>query len=169
MSTLSYPTPCLDITLSLLAFDKISLVSLVVRKVTPSKEFILSKFYAVLVFAGFSTLFVFIVSLVLGFIYSDYNEFSIITSDLQYLLGFFIKLVGFFSFGLFVGILVKRSAFAVGAMFVWLIAESIFKGYLFYAFRGSDTVSESVDGVMKFLPFEAMSKINRAILIISPC
>jgi len=97
--------------------------------------------------------------LVLGFIYSDYNEYSIITSDLQYLLGFFIKLVGFFSFGLFVGILVKRSAFAVGAMFVWLIAESIFKGYLFYAFRGSDTVSESVDGVMKFLPFEAMSNL----------
>ena len=123
------------------------------------KEFILSKFYAVLVFAGFSTLFVFIVSLVLGFVYSDYNEFSIITSDLQYLLGFFIKLVGFFSFGLFVGILVKRSAFAVGAMFVWLIAESIFKGYLFYAFRGSDTVSESVDGVMRFLPFEAMSNL----------
>ena len=41
MSTFSYPTPCLDITLSLLAFNKISLVSLVVRKVIPSKEFIL--------------------------------------------------------------------------------------------------------------------------------
>tara|TARA_B110000902_G_scaffold193976_1_gene219800 strand:- start:19 stop:711 length:693 start_codon:yes stop_codon:yes gene_type:complete len=123
------------------------------------KEFILSKFYTVVVFAGFSTLFVFIVSLVLGFIYSDYNEFSIITTDLQYLLGFFIKLVGFFSFGLFFGILVKRSAFAVGAMVVWLIVETIFKGYLFYTFRGLDTVSESVDGVMKFLPFEAMSNL----------
>ena len=44
-------------------------------------------------------------------------------------------------------------------MFVWLIVETIFKGYLFYTFRGLDTVSESVDGVMKFLPFEAMSNL----------
>ena len=109
------------------------------------KEFILSKFYTVIALAGISTLFVFIVSLVLGFIYSDYNELTIITSDLEYLVGFFIKLVGFFSFGLFFGFLVKRSAFAVGAMFVWLILESIFKGFLFYVFRGSESSSESVD------------------------
>ena len=50
------------------------------------KEFILSKFYTVVTFAGFSTLFVFIVSLVLGLIYSDYNEFAIIFSDLEYIL-----------------------------------------------------------------------------------
>tara|TARA_B110000003_G_C16599112_1_gene514900 strand:- start:975 stop:1622 length:648 start_codon:yes stop_codon:yes gene_type:complete len=123
------------------------------------KEFILSKFYTVIALAGISTLFVFIVSLVLGFIYSDYNELTIITSDLEYLVGFFIKLVGFFSFGLFFGFLVKRSAFAVGAMFVWLILESIFKGFLFYVFRGSESSSESVNEVMRFLPFEAMSNL----------
>ena len=38
------------------------------------KEFILSKFYAVLTFAAVSTLFIFIVSLILGLAYSDYNE-----------------------------------------------------------------------------------------------
>ncbi|NNC69403.1 MAG: ABC transporter permease subunit, partial [Flavobacteriaceae bacterium] len=72
------------------------------------KEFVLSKFYTVLVFAAISTLFVFIVSLILGYAYSDYNEFAIVFSDLEYLLAFFIKLVGFFSFGLLMGILVKR-------------------------------------------------------------
>tara|TARA_R110001632_G_scaffold66891_1_gene157242 strand:- start:3895 stop:4740 length:846 start_codon:yes stop_codon:yes gene_type:complete len=123
------------------------------------KEFILSKFYTVVTFAGFSTLFVFIVSLVLGLIYSDYNEFAIIFSDLEYILAFFIKLVGFFSMGLFFGILVKRSAFAVGAMVVWLIVESILKGYLFYAFRGVDNIFESVNSIMRFLPFEAMSNL----------
>ena len=123
------------------------------------KEFILSKFYTVIVLAGISTLFVFIVSLVLGFIYSDYNELTIITSDLEYLVGFFIKLVGFFSFGLFFGFLVKRSAFAVGAMFVWLILESILKGFLFYAFRGSESISDHVDQIMRFLPFESMSNL----------
>ena len=121
------------------------------------KEFILSKFYTVIVFAAISTIFVFITSLILGLIYSDYNEFAIIFSDLDYLLAFFVKLVGFFSFGLFLGILVKRSAFAVGAMVVWLILESILKGYLFYSFRSNDNTTESVNSIMQFLPLEALS------------
>jgi ABC-type transport system involved in multi-copper enzyme maturation permease subunit len=122
-------------------------------------EFILSKFYTVVAFALASTIFVFVVSLLLGLSYSDYNEFSIITSDLEYILAFFIKLVGFFSFGLFLGILVKRSAFAIGAMVVWLIGESIFKGYLFYSFKNTENTSEKVDGIMQFLPLEAMTNL----------
>src|SRR5210317_1210829 len=89
------------------------------------KEFILSKFYTVISFALISTLFVFVISLILGLVYSDYNELNIIFSDLEFLLAFFVKLLGFFSFGLFLGILIKRSAFAVGAMFVWLMIETI--------------------------------------------
>jgi ABC-type transport system involved in multi-copper enzyme maturation permease subunit len=123
------------------------------------KEFILSKFYTVVVFALISTIFVFVVSLILGLVYSDYNELSIITTDLVYLLAFFIKLVGFFSMGLFFGILVKRSAFAVGAMVVWLIVESMFKGYLFWTFRDADKTTESVDSIMQFLPLEAISNL----------
>jgi len=123
------------------------------------KEFILSKFYTVIAFSLISTLFIFVVSLILGLIYSDYNEFAIITSDLEYLLAFFIKLVGFFSFGLFLGILVKRSAFAVGAMVVWFIAESIFKGYLFWSFKEDDNPFDKVSEIMQFLPLEAMSNL----------
>jgi len=123
------------------------------------KEFILSKFYTVIAFALVSTIFVFVVSLVLGLVYSDYNELAIIFSDLDYLLAFFIKLVGFFSFGLFLGILVKRSAFAVGAMFVWLIAESMFKGYLYWSFKDAENTGDKVDGVMQFLPLESMTNL----------
>ena len=123
------------------------------------KEFILSKFYTVIVFAAVSTLFVFVISLILGLMYSDFNEISIIFSNLEFLLAFFIKLTGFFSFGLFLGILVKRSAFAVGGMVVWLILESMFKGYLFYSFRSEDNTTESVNNIMQFLPLEAMSNL----------
>ncbi|KOY52321.1 ABC transporter permease [Polaribacter dokdonensis] len=123
------------------------------------KEFILSKFYTVIAFALISTLFVFVVSLILGLVYSDFDEFSIIVSDLDYLLAFFVKLVGFFSFGLFLGILVKRSAFAVGAMFVWLIIESMFKGYLYWQFQSAENTGEKVDSIMQFLPLEAMSNL----------
>ena len=53
------------------------------------KEFILSKFYTVIAFSLISTVFVFIVSLILGLIYSSYKEPSIIFSDLEYLIAFF--------------------------------------------------------------------------------
>lgn len=117
------------------------------------KEFILSKFYTVILLAGVSTVFVFIVSLILGYAYSDFNEFSIVTTDLEYLVAFFVKLVGFFSFGLFLGILVKRSAFAVGAMIIWSMAEGFFKGMLYWK------LDDYVDTFMRFLPLEAMSNL----------
>ncbi len=117
------------------------------------KEFVLSKFYTVILLALISTLFVFITSIILGYSYSDFNEFSIVTTDLEYLFAFFVKLVGFFSFGLFLGILVKRSAFAVGAMLVWVMIEGFAKGMLYWKFR------PNVDDVMQFFPMEAMANL----------
>ncbi|WP_457615694.1 ABC transporter permease [Lutibacter sp.] len=117
------------------------------------KEFILSKFYTVILLALISTVFVFFVSLILGLIYSDYNELSIITTDLEYLVAFFVKLVGFFSFGLFLGILIKRSAFAVGAMLVWLFIEGIVKIIVYWKFK------PNVDTIMQFFPLQAMSNL----------
>jgi len=118
------------------------------------KEFILSKFYTVIALAALSTLFVFIVSLVLGYMYSDYTEFSIVTDDIEFLFAFFIKLVGFFSFGLFLGILIKRSAFAVGALLIWAFIENaILKGLLFWKLR------DHMDDIMRIFPLEAMSNL----------
>jgi len=117
------------------------------------KEFVLSKFYTVILLALISTIFVFFVSLILGYSYSDFNELSIVTTDLEYLIAFFVKLVAFFSFGLFLGILVKRSAFAVGAMLVWFWIESFTKGMLYWKFDAM------VANVMQFFPLEAMSNL----------
>jgi len=117
------------------------------------KEFVLSKFYTVILLAFISTLFVFIVSVILGYIYSDFNELSIVITDLEYLFAFFIKLVGFFSFGLFLGILVKRSAFAVGAMLVWAMIEGFAKGMSYWKLK------DYVDEIMQFFPLEAMANL----------
>lgn len=124
------------------------------------KEFLLSKFYTVLVLALISTVFVFVTSLILGLVYSDFNEPAIIFSDLSYLVAFFVKLVGFFSFGLFLGMLIKRSAFAVGAMIVWAIIEGMTKGMLYWQFRNVEgSTQAAVDQVMQFFPLEAMSNL----------
>jgi ABC-type transport system involved in multi-copper enzyme maturation permease subunit len=120
------------------------------------KEFILSKFLTVVLFALCSTIFVFVMSLILGFSFSSYTEFDVIFMDLDYLLAFFVKLTGFFSFCLFLGIFVKRSAFALGFLLVWLFVESIIKGLLvFQVFPNSKTG----DYIMQFLPLEAMSNL----------
>ena len=120
------------------------------------KEFILSKFYMVLLLAFISTVFVFIVSLIQGLLYSDYQEFSSITTDLVFLLAYFIKLVAFFSFGLFLGILIKRSAFAIGALGVWYIIEQVIYSLLRWKFFKDGNVH---DKVMQFFPLHAMSNV----------
>ncbi|PIF30901.1 ABC-type transport system involved in multi-copper enzyme maturation permease subunit [Flavobacterium sp. 9] len=120
------------------------------------KEFILSKFLTVVLFALCSTVFVFVMSLILGFSFSSYTELDVVFMDLDYLLAFFVKLVGFFSFCLFLGILVKRSAFALGFLLVWSIIEGIIKGLLvFKIFPDSNTA----DYITRFLPLEAMSNL----------
>ena len=119
------------------------------------KEFILSKFLTVTAFSLVSTLFVFSVSLILGLIYSDYDEISIIFSDLEFLLAFFFKLMGFFSFCLFLGILIKRSAFALGFLILWAILEQVFFGLL-----GWKVMSwEAAQRVKNFFPLEATANL----------
>lgn len=116
------------------------------------KEFILSKFYTVIIFALASTIFVFLLSLILGLFFSDYNDLSIIFSDLEFILAYFVKLVGFFSFCMFLGMLVKRSAFALGFLFVWWILEKI----IYLVVRFKITHEElATDNIMQFFPLEA--------------
>lgn len=116
------------------------------------KEFILSKFLTVISFSALSTVFVFIVSLILGLVYSDFDELSIIFSDLEFILAFFVKLMGFFSFCLFLGILVKRSAFALGFLIIWQIFEGIARGLMRWKLFDGDTT----DTIMGFFPLQSM-------------
>lgn len=119
------------------------------------KEFILSKFLTVISFALISTVFVFTVSLVLGLVYSDFNELPIIFSDLEFLLAFFLKLVGFFSFCLLLGVLVKRSAFALGFLILWSIIEQVLFGILGWKFVSWETANT----IKGFLPLQSMSNL----------
>lgn len=120
------------------------------------KEFVLSKFLTVLVFSGLSTVFIFVISLLLGLMYSTYDEVGIIFSEMDYLLAFFVKLTGFFSFCLFLGVLIKRSAFAIGFLFVWYLIENI--GYLIF---GKLIVNdfELARSIFRYMPLEAMSGV----------
>ena len=118
------------------------------------KEFILSKFYVIVFFSLISTLIIFIISLILGLIYSSYNEFSIIIQQMEFLVAYFVKLVGFFSFCLFLGVLAKRSAFALAFLFVDLILEWIVLGLI--AWKSSYEIAQKVQN---FFPLTSMSNL----------
>ncbi len=120
------------------------------------KEFVLSKFITVVLFAAISTIFLFIVSMILGLSFSDYKEIGIIFSDLEYMLAYFVKLVAFFSFCLFLGVLVKRSAFALGFLIIWFILEKISYGLLKWKIFKDTDIAESIT---QFFPLEAMANL----------
>lgn len=120
------------------------------------KEFILSKFLTIVLFALASTIFVFLFTLVLGYQFSTNTDFGKVFSELAYLPAYFIKLVSFFSFCLFLGILVKRSAFAFAFLFVWNIIEGIGQGILkHFIFPEGKTAAF----IIKLFPLESMSNL----------
>jgi len=116
------------------------------------REFITSKVLTLVLFSAISTLFVFVVSLILGLIFSPFNEISIIFSHMEYLFAYFLKLVGFFSFCLFLGVLIKRSAFALGFLFMWFVFEMISYGILYNNLKNPALV----DKVYDFFPLMSM-------------
>jgi len=118
-------------------------------------EFVYSKFLTVLALSAISTIFLFVISFLLGLGYSSYDEMSIIFSDLEFILAYFVKLVGFFSFCLFLGIFVKRSAFALGFLILWALVEQLLFGLL-----GWKITSWEIAGTVRsFFPLASMSKL----------
>lgn len=123
------------------------------------EEFIKSKFLTTFLFALASTAFVFVMTLLLGYSFSAYDELSIVFSGMSFLLGYFLNLMGLFSFCLFAGILVKRSAFALGFLFIWFIAEQITKGVVWNTVYRGEPESTGIDTFMGFFPLESFSNL----------
>lgn len=116
------------------------------------KEFILSKFYTIVFFSLISTILMSVASFLIGLYYSSYTEASIIVRETEFLLAYFVKLVGFFSLCLFFGMLVKRSAFALAFLFILYILEWIVFWGAYETFGSSETAWK----VKSFLPMESM-------------
>ncbi len=118
------------------------------------REFILSKFYTLVFFSLVSTILIFLISICIGLYYSSYNEFSIIIQETNFLVAYFVKLVGFFSLCLFFGMLMKRSAFALAFLFVLYIVEWITFGLM--AWKMDADIAERIQN---FFPLKSMYKL----------
>lgn len=87
------------------------------------KEFLHSKVLTNLFFAIVSTIFVFVISLILGLVFSTTQTSTF--KGIEFVGAYFLKLSFFFSFCLFLALLLRKSAFALLGLFVWWVFEGI--------------------------------------------
>ncbi|RKE92376.1 ABC transporter permease [Ichthyenterobacterium magnum] len=118
------------------------------------KEFILSKFYTIVFFSLLATILIGVATFLIGMYYSSYTEATIVFREIEFLLAYFIKLVGFFSLCLFLGMLVKRSAFALAFLFVLFIVEWIILGLI--TWQANFNIAEKIQN---FFPLKSMHKL----------
>ncbi|HMQ44252.1 MAG: ABC transporter permease subunit [Confluentibacter sp.] len=118
------------------------------------QEFILSKFYAIVFFSLVSTVLITLISLCIGLYYSSYTELSIIIRETNFIIAYFVKLVGFFSLCLFLGMLIKRSAFALAFLFVLYILEWIAFGLMVWKLDMA-----TAEKIQNFFPLKSMYKL----------
>lgn len=118
------------------------------------KEFILSKFYTIVFFSLVSTVLISLISICIGLYYSSYNDISIIIRETNFLVAYFVKLVGFFSLCLFLGMLIKRSAFALAFLFILFILEWILFGLITWKFD-----IHLAEKIQNYFPLKSMYKL----------
>ena len=133
------------------------------------KEFLKSKFLFILSYTILSTFLIGCAIFIVGLLNSSHTDISVIFIDIEFLLAYFLKLLGFFSLCLFMAVLIKRSAFAFGSVLVLFIVELIFYGLLKWKWA----TSEIADQIMMFAPFTALYKlieepIQRVVMLTQP-
>ncbi|MEM6721129.1 MAG: ABC transporter permease subunit [Bacteroidota bacterium] len=121
------------------------------------KEVILSKFYFILGYSLIVTALVFAITLFIGIVNAPSSSLflDIIFNGSEFILAYFLKLLTFFSFCLLAGVLIKRSAFALGFLFVFYITEMIL-----YALTWNKWANEVVaKEIFQFFPFNSMANL----------
>lgn len=133
------------------------------------KEFLTSKFLFILSYTILSTFLIGCAIFIVGLRTSSHTDISVIFIDMEFLLAYFLKLLGFFSLCLFMAVLIKRSAFAFGSVLVLFIIELI----IYALIKWKWATAEIADQIMMFAPFTALYKlieepIQRVVMLTQP-
>lgn len=111
-------------------------------------DFLLSKVCLSIVFSIAATVLIFIIGTILGSIYSSTISFHVFFGKMIFLFGYFVETLAFLLFSMMVGILVRRTGFAIGLLFVYPIIELIIQ-------------QKIPDSIQPFLPLNAINHILR--------
>jgi ABC-type transport system involved in multi-copper enzyme maturation permease subunit len=111
-------------------------------------DFLLSKVYIAVLLSLAATLLIFVTGATLGLIYSSTLSVHAFFAKMIFLLGYFIEMATFLLFAMMIGILVKRTGFAIGLLFVYPIFELIIQ-------------QKIPENIQPYLPLNAMNHILR--------
>lgn len=106
------------------------------------KEFILSKFYGLVFFALLSTVFLYVISSILGLVYSKEEFLGNYFHEIYLIPAYFLKHVVFLSIFLFVGMIVRKSAITLGIVFIALVLEFILVQVLHFKYGMIDLATQ---------------------------
>ena len=113
-------------------------------------DFLKSKLYSIVLLAIISTLFIFLVGLITGLIYSPYREVQEIVADLEFLPAYFLELLGYLVFTMIISILIQRSGLTIGLLSLYsVVIEPIIRLNL----------PDKVEFLGDFLPVNAFSNL----------
>lgn len=85
------------------------------------REFVISKVALILFLALFSTVFLFAAGLVNGAIYSSVFNAGAIFDEMEFIAAYFLDIVVFCSFAFLVGLIIRKSGFAIIALFLYTV------------------------------------------------
>ncbi|MGH1516075.1 ABC transporter permease [Chryseobacterium sp. JK1] len=89
------------------------------------EEFITSKLLTIGIFTIVSTILVFAITIFLGYKYSNTKESTKVFAEIFFIGNYLVKLFTFFSFLMFLSVLLRKSVFVFLALFVFWIGEGI--------------------------------------------
>ena len=129
------------------------------------KEFIISKLSTIVLFSLTSTILVFLITLYLGKTYSTNQDSTVVFKEIFFIGNYFLKLFTFFSFLMFLSVLLRKSIFVFLSFFVVWIVESIAKGIesftVLHGLKGKEAMQAMTNHtfISDFLPLSSMSKL----------
>ena len=109
-------------------------------------EFITGKLLVIFFLTLLSTLAVFFAGMYLGFTQSPVRSVSAVFSKMHYLLAYFLEVFTYLTFALMIGVLIRKTGFAVIVLLLYLIIEPIIQYYV-------------PDDFDKYLPLNAMNHL----------
>jgi ABC-2 type transport system permease protein len=129
------------------------------------KEFIGSKLLTISIFTIISTLIVFVITMFLGYQYSNTTESTKVFAEIFFIGNYFVKLFTFFCFLMFLSILLRKSIFVFLAFFVFWIVEGILSAVEVFS-KVSGMQGEQRNEILQndffvthLLPLESMSSL----------
>ena len=129
------------------------------------EEFISSKLLTIGIFTTVSTIIVFGITIFLGLTYSTSTDSALVYKEIYFIGSYFLKLFTFFSFLMFLSILLRKSVFVFLAFFVVWIGEGILGGIEAYS-KLTGMQAEQRNDVLqnsfffsKLFPLESMSNL----------